>query len=699
MTLLRRLCLLALTLLAFHGASSFANANILSTPRTQTALMSEAAAIHAGDKFWVALHIQLQPGWHTYWVNPGDSGISPQLHWTLPNGFVAGPTQYLAPDRERVGPLVDYAYDNDAYYLVPIVPPSILRPGTTSILSLKASWLVCKDICVPESGDLSLSLPAADAAKHSDDAPLMAQLVSRLPVPLASAVTFSKKDKEIRFSVTLKDADLLATQIRSVVFFPESDALIFNAAEQKVVIGDDAVLLSVPQAEGKIAENASGVLSFFLNNGPRRDFALRLQSESAASQVAAVESATPTPASLPQGGGRITLGQAVWYAILGGLVLNAMPCVFPVLSLKALAVARKAHAHPADARRHGIAYTVGVIASFLCLAIMLVALKQGGQAVGWGYQMQSPVFVSLLALVLFLVGLNLAGYFEIPMLIGNLGGEAAGRDNTWGSLLTGVLAVVVATPCTAPFMAPSIGFALTQGTATIFAVFAGLGLGLASPFLLVSFFPVLIRALPKPGAWMASFKELLSFPMFVWTVWLVWVLARESGPQVACVTLLAMVVLAFAIWLNRRASRFAKILATISAAIAVAMAVFSAQMPVPHTGGDTKAAGNAFSSSTLASLRKQGRPVFVDATADWCVICKVNEAVALASPEVKQAFEAKHVTTLVADWTYGDADITHYLESFSRSGVPIYVYYPPGNGAPVVLPQVLTPSTVLEVLQ
>ena len=360
----------------------------------------------------------------------------------------------------------------------------------------------------------------------------------------------------------------------------------------------------------------------------------------------------PVVKSVPQDQAEsITILTAVWYALVGGLILNAMPCVFPVLSLKALAVARKAQAHPAEARRHGIAYTVGVVISFLLLAFLLVIFQKGGQAAGWGYQMQSPVFVALLALLLFAVGLNLAGYFEVPVLLGGVGGNAAGRDNTLGSLLTGVLAVVVATPCTAPFMASSIGFALTQSAGTIFAVFAALGIGLASPFLLISFFPRLIRALPKPGAWMITFKELLSFPMFGWTVWLVWVLAREAGSGIACIVLLSMILIAFAPLAYGGARRDGRNSWDLLWALRALRAPCLPPRCLPPSASQEHAHANGFTPAKLESLRREGKAVFVDATADWCLICKVNETVVLSTPEITNAFKSKQVTYLVADWT------------------------------------------------
>jgi len=678
-TIIAVVFLLALSVPAF--------ANTVTTERTETTLISEVKTIQAGKKFRVALHIHLNPGWHTYWKNPGDSGVPPQFKWTLPNGFKASDIEYLAPNREQTGTLVDYAYDDDAYYLVTMTPPPILRDGMTSILALKAGWLVCKDICIPESGDFSLAFPSGAKAESGEDTPLMSKIIAKLPGKVTGSIALSVSEGQIRLDMLSDKAASAKDPVKSIVFFPENDGLIDNAAEQKLTRDPMGYTLMLKMATGvKMPDHLDGILSVFFKNGSRKDYAYH---SAEAGSVAPLHGK-----GIPEW---MDIAAAVAYALLGGLILNGMPCVFPVLSLKALAVAKKASAHPSQARKQGLAYATGVIASFLLLALALILFQKSGQVVGWGYQMQSPVFVSLLALLLFTVGLNLAGYFDLPVLLGGVGGEATRSDSAWGSFLTGILAVMVATPCTAPFMAGAIGFALTQSAAVIVAVFAALGLGLASPFLLISFYPRLIRALPKPGAWMNTFKEFLAFPMFGWTVWLLWVLAREAGGGATCVVLLGMILIAFALWLWRFKSTKLGVLALIMGAAGISSAVVvghapQAPMPMPDQA-------MAFSTTRLQSLRDQGKAVFVDATADWCLICKVNESVALSSPAVMQAFKAHQVAYLIADWTHGDSDITQYLASFGRSGVPIYVYYPPENGAPVVLPQVLTPSTVIGVLK
>ncbi|MEI6730498.1 MAG: thioredoxin family protein, partial [Pseudomonadota bacterium] len=336
---------------------------------------------------------------------------------------------------------------------------------------------------------------------------------------------------------------------------------------------------------------------------------------------------------------------------------------------------------------------LGVVVSFVVLASIIIGVKIGGQNIGWGYQMQSPLFVALLTILLFFVGLNLSGYFEIPLMFANLGGKISSEDNFIGSFLTGVLAVLVATPCTAPFMATAVGFALTQGSAVIITIFVALGLGLALPFMLISLFPSLIKLLPKSGGWLLTFKQLLAFPLYLSAVWLFWVLLREAGEDYATITLIAIVLISFAIWLLQRVGKLAKIFGYLIIIITIALLAILFSLPKTQTIEHTK-----FSVAEIDKLRKENKAIFVDATADWCITCKINENLVLSTSEIKNDFAEKHITYMVADWTHGDEEITKYLQSLKRSGVPIYVYYPANSGEPIILPQVLTKDIVLQTI-
>lgn len=684
------------------------------TPRSETRLYSDLSTVTPGRPFWLVLHIKLKEGWHTYWKNPGDSGTPPILDWTLPSGFKVGDIEYLGPDKLPVDPLMDYGYHTDAYYLIPVKPPELVNKNATIIFSLKAQWLVCtKDICIPEKGEFSLVMPVTPAhgdPKPSDQALLIAGLVDKLPKPINDNFTFDSNGTDVTFSVKLPKA--LESNAR-VEFYPATDGIIANTAPQKVNISGDTVSFSIAAGNVHDAKLMQGVVSVY-EGTKRRDYAVELKPGNMSKPVAAstpdtshgekAKASSPVLENKPllpkETAGSIDISSALWFALLGGLILNLMPCVLPILSLKVLSVAKKARSEAGKVRKQGFAYTAGVVLSFMVLAAILLLLqKLLGQALGWGFQMQSPLFVSFLAVVMFLVGLNLSGAYEVPVLLGNTGSDKANEDSASGSFLTGVLAVLVATPCTAPFMAPAIGFALTQNAEVVVMVFAMLGVGLAAPFLLLSFLPGLVRLLPKPGVWMLTLKQFLAFPIYLTVVWLLWIVTQQAGANGAGIAMLAMVLAGFCIFLLKRDTWLGHIMAALLAVIIVkGMITYIAPMPRKTQATSYSAAEMKYSYSAekLAELRKAGKPVFVYATAEWCITCKVNEAVALEKPEVKAAFKERHVSILVADWTDGDAEITKYLQSFDRSGVPIYVFYPEGGGEPQVLPQVLTPSILID---
>ena len=654
--------------ISFIFAFFLLNAQVSASEHSQGELLSSVTSIHAQDKFWLALHIKLQDGWHTYWQNPGDSGVAPDFKLSLPKGFIAGETQFLAPDIAQTSDMVDYGYHDDVWFLIPVsyIPAPSSVTDSSLLFSVHAHWLVCSDQCIPEDGNFTIplttttkdSIPSSDAAKINE-------LVSKLPVKVLQDINFSNEQGKVKFVFNSGVQGL-----KKALFFPITDNLIKNQLTQDVTIKDNEIIFHFTQAEGKLPKTASGIISLFLENNQRKDYQVSLK----LGEVAPAAS-----------GGSYEILVAIISALIGGFILNFMPCVFPILSLKSLAIAKKASAHPDIVRGQGIAYTMGVVISFVALAGILLAIKASGSAIGWGYQMQSPLFVALLAVFLFVVGLNMSGYFELPTLLGNVGSKEAAKDSLIGSFVTGALAVLVATPCTAPFMASAIGFALTQSAAVIFIIFVALGVGMALPFLAISIFPKIVTLLPKPGAWMLTFKQFLAFPIYLTVVWLLWVITREAGADGLAVTITAMTLLALALLL---AGHNLRLLAVIIAALSIYAVV---EFAVPMTGEVRE----KFSIAKLEELRHQNKPVFVDATADWCITCKVNERLVLSSSAIKTKFAQNNVVYLVADWTHGDAEITKYLQSFGRAGVPLYVYYTP-NRPPIVLPQVLTQSGVLE---
>jgi len=689
-------CLPALAALLLPAALQAAGA-VVATPQVRAELVAQAPeGVAAGKPLWLGLSIEHKPQWHTYWKNPGDSGLPTTLQWKLPAGFGAGAIEWPTPKKLPIGPLLNYGYDGVVLLPVQVQVPAGFA-GESVVVALHADWLVCKDVCIPESGDFTLDLPVrAATAGH---AVLFQTTRSAQPrdVPGATASAAVEGDQ-----LVVRVAGLPAAwQGRELAFLPETNGVIANAA--------------VPEAAWAGAEWTAKVpLDPQRSAGPELMPAVLTSAAEAAGVRVGVKVTTPWPAivaaaPLPpiveapkpvQAPAAPALGlwAAVALAFVGGLLLNLMPCVFPVLSLKVLGFACHAQER-ARLLAGGLAYTAGVVLSFVGLAALLLALRAGGEQLGWGFQLQQPVVVAALAMLFTLIGLNLAGVYEIGSLLPSSWLASRARHPLVDSLLTGVLAVAVAAPCTAPFMGASLGAAVTLPAPQALAVFAALGLGMASPFLLASAWPAVANALPRPGAWMAHFKTLLAFPMFATVVWLVWVLGQQAGIDGAAALLATLVALAFAAWalgapaLGVRARRG-------FGALAVALFIASLlwAMPVlregPAAAQRSETGWEPWSAARLAELTAQGRPVFVDFTAAWCVTCQVNKRTTLAKAEVKDAFKQRRVALLRADWTRRDAAITAELARLKRSGVPVYALYAPGAGAPTLLSEILSVDEV-----
>jgi thiol:disulfide interchange protein/DsbC/DsbD-like thiol-disulfide interchange protein len=694
-------------------------ASIVRTDHVTAQIVAEPGTLHPGKTLWVMLHLKLKDGWHTYWRNPGDSGQPPAIAWTLPDGVTAGDIRWPYPEPLPYGPLLNYGYSHDAYHLVPIALPSGWPEGKPVDISAKATWLVCSDICVPEGGSFTLSLPTADTTQQTDAkiAGLFRTARARLPVePDWKVGLAGTGDKVV---LTLSGAALDGASVKSATFFPYEWGLIEPAAKQQLATAANGLSLTMTAGQTPNKGKLDGVLVLTgaSGNGP----APRAYKISARAGVDAGVVPTP-PASAPQAAAPLAGGTspaanvglltAMLFAVLGGIILNLMPCVFPILSMKAIALIRHAEKDHRTVRLHGLAYAAGVLVCFAVLALILIALKAGGAATGWGFQLQSPVFVAAMAYLFFLLGLNLSGVFEIGTSVMDVGGGLSARSGFGGDFFTGVLAAVVSTPCTAPFMGVALGFALTQPTAVALAVFLALGVGFALPYLLLTFVPALVRLLPKPGAWMERTRQFLAFPLYASVAWLVWVLAIQTGPHGVFAALGGIVLLAFAVWLakvtldakahGRMAGRAGSTVAAAAAlGLIVGLGAFSTpSTPVSTTGRSAEGPRyEPFSTERLAALRAAGKPVFVNMTAAWCITCLVNERVALSSAEVSERFASLDIAYLKGDWTNGDPQITALLESFGRSGVPLYALYGPGNAKPVLLPQLLTETIVLDALQ
>lgn len=671
-------------------------------------LVARDQSVAPGATTYVALRQQIDKGWHTYWRNSGDSGEATKIAWTLPAGWTAGDIVWPAPTRQPTGPLMNYGFQGEVLLPVAITAPANARPGESVTLKAAASFLVCEEICVPEDAVLTLTLPVKEGLAQPNPQwgdPIAQALVSA-PAAGALQASFAKQGPMLALAITgeaLKGLDLA-----DAYFFPFDSTVIDHAKPQPIERGPEGLTLGLTPGYAFQQPQAPTSLAGVLTVGGKA-----FEVSAAEGALAAGAAGLGPPPAKSAGGDALGLPMAVAFAFLGGLILNLMPCVFPILAMKAASLAVHAHERRA-AQGQGLAFLAGVLATFLALALALIAVRAGGAAVGWGFQLQSPPVVAALALLMLAVALNLSGVFEVGSSLQGVGTGLASRSGLAGAFFTGALAVVVAAPCTAPFMAPALGWALTQTAPAAIAVFLALGLGFALPFALVAFIPGLLSRLPKPGPWMDGFKKLLAFPMYGAAGWLVWVLTIQAGDTALARVLAAAVVLALAAWLlgvaqRRRAQGRRPLLAAGLGAALAAAALVAVVWPgygepaaaVASTGGGGKAAVpyEAYSPEKLAAARAQGKPVFVNFTAAWCVTCQVNEKVALTSQAVADAFSETGAVYLKADWTRKDAVIEAELAKHGRAGVPLYLVYGAKGGDGVILPQILTEGLVVKALK
>jgi DsbC/DsbD-like thiol-disulfide interchange protein/cytochrome c biogenesis protein CcdA len=637
----------------------------------------------------VGLLFDLEQGWHVYWTNAGDSGEPPTVKWTLPTGVTVGPLQFPVPKRLPLGPLMDFGYETQVLF------PAELHThagGATSVpIAADVSWLVCRQACIPGKAHLTMTLPVGDGGA-SAATPLFQKTFAAMPkvLPARAKAIFSQVPNGFQLAV------LTGRRIAGAQFFPADQSLIANAAPQPVIPRGDGAVIGLKQDENltKAPQTLNGIV--VLADGT--SYIVR----------AGRGTIPPPPLSVSESAGLV---RYIGFALIGGLLLNLMPCVFPVLFIKALALVRSSTAERRMMRVHGLAYTVGILVSFWIVVAVLLGLRAGGRQLGWGFQFQSPVFVAMIALLLFFLGLSLAGMFEIGLSVTSAGSSLANKHGLAGSFFTGVLAMVVATPCAAPFLGAAIGFALVKPAAVAFAVFTALGVGLALPYLLLALQPAWTRLLPKPGAWMELLKQATAVPIFGTVIWLVWVFAQLAGATALIGLLTAFLLLGIAGWvLGRWPARLpatataVAILVLAIAAPVYAVRTFPASESVAARASGAKVdhtrAWQPFTPDVVAQYQAQGRPVFVDFTADWCLSCQVNERVVLERPEVLNKLQDGKIALVRADWTRHDEDIARALATLGRSSVPTYALYPGTPGAPArVLPEVLTTKTVLDALK
>lgn len=689
-----------IALLTLLAASALAPAHAQSNAdleHTAISITAETAKPAPGKPFTLAITLSPKDGWHNYWSNPGDAGAPTRLEWTLPDGSAAAEEPlYPVPETLLVSGLMNHVYSHPNSLITTVTPPAGMAPGTPFPVSLKIDWLVCSDQqCVPEFATLSLNLTTGDGAPDAASSPIIEAARAALPKPVEWQVRYALENGRFILAVPFATP----SDVKAAHFFPDQDGIIDYAAPQSVsIVGDELRIETTALPDADASSGLSGLLRI---DRVSDETPIGFTFPAAAGTVPAAGAPLATSNSSGSGGS----SSASWagllpilgLAVLGGLILNVMPCVFPILSLKALSLA-KGNVEAPKARADALAYTAGVIVITTALGGLVLALRAAGSEIGWAFQLQDPRVIAFLLLLVTAIALNLAGLFEINLTTGSLGQSVTARGDTLGSFATGALAAFIATPCTGPFMAGALGAALILPPVAGLLVFAGLGLGLALPFLLIGFVPALRRRLPKPGPWMSRLRAILSVPMFLTALALAWVLGRQAGVDGMTIGLLGAVMLGlFLWWLGSRQHGARSTWLPTTAAIA---ATIAAVVLIPNTASTatpaaTEVAGTLgaqpYTPERLAELRSTGAPVFLYMTADWCITCKVNEKGALGSAAVAQAFKTKGITVLEGDWTKPNPAISAWLAEHGRAGIPVYTYYAP-DGSETELPQILTES-------
>ena len=654
-------------------------------------LLAPGAKIYSGAQGNQAgLYFKLQPGWHVYWRNAGDAGEPPAIAWTLPKGITAGSLQFPAPTRLPVGPLMDYGYENQVLFPFKLDVASSAKIGP-AVLHAHVNWLVCSSVCIPGKADLQLTRTVARGpAPSAPEPPLFQQFLSRLPQPLPAGdkAVFQPTPAGFRLAVTTGRRETEGQ------FFPSDQSIVDNPSPQELAPTSQGLVLSLKK-DSSVAVKPTQINGVIELSGGR------------AYQIAAMPGAVTAPVeSVTAAGFSIfALSRIAALAFLGGLLLNLMPCVFPVLFLKGLALVNSGAEERHKLRVHGFVYAAGILVSFWALVAVLLGLRAAGSSIGWGFQFQSPIFLLLMAGLLFFLALSLAGQFELGLALTSKGSSLATKQGYTGSFFTGVLAVIVATPCAAPFMGAAIGYALAAPAVATFVVFTTLAIGLAAPYVALTLQPTWTRFLPRPGRWMETLRQIVSVPIFATVIWLAWVLAQGYGADLLAALLVVLLLLAMAGWFlgHWPAKRWAAITGTAIVLFAVVIGFVApaelATVPsVSSTAAVVRDRWQPWSAGAVGQYTSQGRPVFVDFTASWCLSCQVNERVALDRPQVRQAFASANVVLLRADWTRHDPDITQALAALGRDSIPVYLLYLPGQSNPQFLPAVLTPGIVVEAL-
>lgn len=683
--------ILLLTILLPVSASAV-ESNVRQSQRATVSLVSESAAVTPGQQVRIGLRQRLAPHWHTYWKNPGDAGSPPNIEFTLPEGVTVSDIAWPGPDRFLIGPVASYGYEDEIVFPMTLAVPQTAQPGTRLRIEAYADWVVCEKECIPEDGKFRLDLPVDANARAADESILAAFKTADVRQPqTAPWKALLTTDGESRLKLLVEGEGISAQTVQSALYFPETWGVLDHVADQTLQVEEGRLTLSLVKGQSFSSEPSSGLLAVTDGGGEKRWFALEVQPASGSAIGTSGMANT------------LALWQMALFALIGGLILNLMPCVFPVLAIKATAVASMSGSDHREVRLSGVFYTLGVLAAFMALALALLAVRAGGMAVGWGFQFQSPLFVAAMCWLMLAIGLNLSGVFEVGSSLAGAGQSLADRKGHAGSFFTGLLAVVVATPCTAPFMGAAIGSALAAPAFYSLVVFAMMGIGLALPFLLLGIFPAIAQRLPRPGAWMVRLRQAMAFPMYATAAWLVWVLTQQAGESGLRMVLAGAVLVGLVAWLAGLSQHGVKrvwvprglALLGLAGLIGLAAALHYTGPSEVTARQQTSPDAEPYSAERLAALRAEGKPVFVNMTAAWCITCLVNERTTLSTTAVQQAMQEHDVVYMKGDWTNRDPAITTFLQSFQRDGLPFYAFYPAGK-EPVVLPPVLTQAIVTD---
>lgn len=693
----------------FLTSVAYAQTSQARSEHVEAELVPEQLSINPGSNFTVALRLKMDPHWHTYWINGGDAGLPTEIEWTLPEGLSAGEIQFPFPEKIVTPPLVSYGYHDEIYLLIDFKTEPNLKIGQNLVLKARADWLECEEACIPGGVDLEITLPVKKETAALNEKYIEAFSEARQKLPLdKSDWQFVAQFKESNIIIQAKAPEWYTGDLGKVEYFPNEYGVIEYIAEQKSVYENGVLTLTLTRPEQEEYEKVDLTGLLVSQNGWRGTGSER------GHYVTPQEGEAFASTQNSQGSSTVTdIIYALLFAFAGGMILNLMPCVLPVLSLKIMGFVQQAGEKKNEAWKHGAVFTLGVLLSFWVLAGSLLILRAGGEQLGWGFQLQEPIFLILLSAFLFLFGLSMFGVFEIGTSLTTIEGKTGQKSGFMGSFVSGITATVVATPCTAPFMGSALGFALTQPAWVSMSIFTFLGLGMAFPYVLLASIPSLLKFVPKPGRWMESMKEFMGFLLLATVLWLLWVLGLQAGTNLLIVVLAALLVMGVAGWIYGRWGSIAMPVKSrrISSFIAIVLVAFSlyysvanvdafAVTPQAATNNNADIAWENYSEPLLEKYKDAQEPIFLDFTAAWCLSCQVNEKVTFTSKEVQNTFKDMGIKPIKADWTSRDAEITKALASFGRNSVPLYVYFPKGkSSAPILLPEIITPSIVLDVLK